>query len=285
MRAALQQPRMQARMLPDGRRLHLNDGPIDLIIEAFGAPDDVSRAYAQACARFEHILDELCAELPDLRAPDERPLKGPTALRMRQATARLPAAFITPMAAVAGAVADEMLAALTQGVTLDKAYVNNGGDIAAFLAAGQTLRLAAPQASRVDLTSAHDVRGIATSGWGGRSHSLGIADAVTVLARDAARADAAATLIANAVDCTDAAIKRTPANQLSPDSDLGARPVTTHVPPLAPAQIETALASGLARAQAFVDAGHIAAAHLTLQSSTLTTSHSPCQIFPSAKPN
>ena len=44
------------------------------------------------------------------------------------------------------------------------------------------------------------MRGIATSGWRGRSFSLGIADAVTVLAATAAEADAAATVIANAVD-------------------------------------------------------------------------------------
>ena len=40
------------------------------------------------------------------------------------------------------------------------------------------------------------VRGVATSGWRGRSHSLGIADSVTVLAATAAMADAAATVIA-----------------------------------------------------------------------------------------
>ena len=32
-------------------------------------------------------------------------------------------------------------------------------------------------------------RGVATSGWRGRSHSLGIADSVTVVARNAAAAD------------------------------------------------------------------------------------------------
>ena len=29
----------QASLLSDGRRLHLNHGPIDLIVEAFGAPE------------------------------------------------------------------------------------------------------------------------------------------------------------------------------------------------------------------------------------------------------
>ena len=31
--------RAQIRMLPDGRRLHLHDGPIDLIVEVTGTKD------------------------------------------------------------------------------------------------------------------------------------------------------------------------------------------------------------------------------------------------------
>ena len=72
--------------------------------------------------------------------------------------------------------------------------------------------------------------GVATSGRHGRSFSLGIADAVTVLARTASQADAAATIIANAVDLPGhPAVRRMPANELQPDSDLGARPVTRDV--------------------------------------------------------
>ena len=53
---------------------------------------------------------------------------------------RIAAVYITPMAAVAGAVADEMLQALVRGRTLDKAYVNDGGDIAIHLTPGHELR-------------------------------------------------------------------------------------------------------------------------------------------------
>ena len=68
------------------------------------------------------------------------------------------------------------------------------------------------------------MRGVATSGWRGRSFSLGIADAVTVLAATAAAADAAATIIANAVDLPGhPAIARRPASELEDDSDLGDR--------------------------------------------------------------
>jgi uncharacterized protein len=74
----------------------------------------------------------------------------------------------------------------------------------------------------IEITRDMPVRGIATSGRHGRSLSLGIADSVTVLAATAAAADAAATLIANAVDLPGhAAVRRAPACSLDPDSDLG----------------------------------------------------------------
>ena len=108
------------------------------------------------------------------------------------------------MAAVAGAVADEICAAMAAAGDLDRAYVNDGGDIALHLTPGTAITAAiaarAGLPDRVTIAHADPVRGIATSGWRGRSFSLGIADAVTVLARTAAEADAAATLIANAVD-------------------------------------------------------------------------------------
>ena len=50
-----------AHLLPDGR-LHLNHGPIDLIVEAFGARGDVQTAYGRASDRFATILEELVAE-------------------------------------------------------------------------------------------------------------------------------------------------------------------------------------------------------------------------------
>src|SRR5690606_11442883 len=122
--------------------------------------------------------------------------------------------------AVAGAVADEMLAAMVAGRMLDRAYVNDGGDIAVHLAPGQAMKLAIAGtghgfSDRVTIDSASPVHGIATSGWRGRSFSLGIADAVSVLARSGAEADAAATVIANAVDLPGhPAVKRRPAEEL-----------------------------------------------------------------------
>jgi ApbE superfamily uncharacterized protein (UPF0280 family) len=256
-----------------GRRLHLNHGPIDLIVEAFGARAEIVAAYDQAVARFQTILTELVAELPELRRPASdkpRMFKGPTARRMEAAVCPLSADFITPMAAVAGSVADEMMAAMVAGRVLEKGYVNDGGDISLFLSPGGSINAAIAGtghglADRVMIRHADPVRGIATSGRRGRSFSLGIADAVTVLARTASAADAAATIIANAVDVPDhPAITRMPANSMAPDTDLGERLVTTEVGKLDLTEIAAALERGLGVAEALRKQGLIEAAALFL---------------------
>src|SRR5437764_6324531 len=102
------------------------------------------------------------------------------------------------------------------------------------------------------------IRGVATSGRHGRSFSLGIADAVTVLARTASQADAAATIVANAVDLpSHPAITRVPASDLQPDSDLGARLVTREVGILSESEIACALESGAVQARHLLEAGLI----------------------------
>jgi ApbE superfamily uncharacterized protein (UPF0280 family) len=244
------------RMLPDGRRLHLHDGPIDLIIEADGTPQAVSAAYEAAARRFVSVLDELCGELPLLRSQVRKNSLRPSgAVAQRMFAAVEPHCedcFITPMAAVAGSVAEEILDSMTAATTLERAYVNNGGDIALHLANGQFYKIGMVERldrpslfGSLEISAAGPVRGIATSGWRGRSFSLGIADAVTVLADCASAADAAATVIANAVNLPDhPGVTRVPAREISPDSDLGDLPVTRGVEPLSDSEIVEALDSG-----------------------------------------
>jgi ApbE superfamily uncharacterized protein (UPF0280 family) len=262
----------------------LADGPIDLIIAAFGPMDAISAAYRAAIARFDGLLDELCAELPALRSAAThvpRDFRSPVAIRMERAV--LPYAsdtFITPMAAVAGSVADEILAYMLEATegALTRAYVNNGGDIALHLGASERFTVGLvdrPDHPRIIATSVigedDRIAGIATSGAPGRSFSLGIADAVTVLARTAAEADAAASIIANAVDLVrDPRITRRPAASLQPDSDLGDRLVTVAVAPLDQASIALALAQGATAADTLVARGLIAGACLHLQGMTQT---------------
>jgi uncharacterized protein len=272
--------RAQIRLLPDGRRLHLNDGPIDIVLEAFGDPREIEIAYQSAAKRFGSVLDELCSELKFLRQPTR--VDGPLpqgAIAKRMARAVIPFAaqtFITPMAAVAGAVAEEILDAMIVNANLERACVNDGGDIALHLSPGEQFTVGMvenpnrPSLFGTTTIRSHDpIRGIATSGWRGRSFSLGIADAVTVLADTAAMADAAATVIANAVDLPGhPAIRRVPACELAPDTDLGNRRVTQSVGDLTIDGIEAALSAGLRVADALRTQRLIHAAAMNLQGYT-----------------
>ncbi len=270
------------RMQLDDGRWHFQHGPIDLVIGAKGRLDAVQAGHARAWARFTGVLDELVNELGELRQPvgGSCQLTGAIARRMWHACQPHSSSFITPMAAVAGAVAEDIMACYANdGVA--SAWVNNGGDIALHLAPGQTLRiglyadLARLTAREIqqgvttdgqfEVTSAMPVRGVATSGWRGRSFSLGIADSVTVLARTASAADAAATVIANAVNVDDPRITRRPACDVKDDSDLGSIPVTTDVPELAAEQVQHALQSGLKKADELRAAGLIWSAVLVCQ--------------------
>ena len=271
----------------DGR-WHFQHGPMDIIIGAEGSAAALDAAHEAAWQRFAGVLDELVQELAQLRLPVQQqcPLRGRIARRMWQACQPFSSSYITPMAAVAGAVAEELVGCYDRA-GVDRAWVNNGGDIALYLAPSQSVRVGLyadlarldAQALRsgirsdgqFEVRSRMPVRGVATSGWRGRSFSLGIADSVTVLARTAAAADAAATVIANAVNLADARIVRRPACELKDDSDLGEIPVTVDVPPLEPKLVQQALRSGLLRAQSLQRAGLIWSAALVCQQQVLVT--------------
>ena len=261
-------------------RWHFQHGPIDLLIEAHGRPDAVQRGHVDAWARFQDILQELVDELPALRQPicEHCPVTGVVAVRMWQACHPHRRPFITAMAAVAGSVAQELLRCY-QRDGVERAWVNNGGDIALHLSPGSRvtvgvcsdLRRFDPAVGRVDcelrfeLAASLPVRGVATSGWRGRSLSLGIADSVTVLAADAAQADAAATVIANAVNVADDRIQRARADSLRDDSDLGALEATIDVPALPPEQVRRALERGAQCARTLRQRGLIHGAVLVCQ--------------------
>ena len=268
--------RAQIRLLADRRRLHLHDGPIDLIVEAMGATPEIDTAYRAAAERFVNVLDELCGELSLLRQPAQKGrqlMAGVIARRMGAAVAPYSEwTFITPMAAVAGAVAEEILGVMTSAANLSRAYVNDGGDIALHLGSGEYFVVGMVERpdrpslfGTATLDSRQPVRGIATSGWRGRSFSLGIADAVTVLADRAAMADAAATVIANAVDLPGhPSVTRVSARDLAPDSDLGDRLVTQGVGELSASEVDAALDSGVACARRLLSDRLIRAAAVCL---------------------
>ena len=286
-------PGAQRARWPDGR-WHFQQGPIDIVIGAEGDAAALQAAHEAAWCRFATVLTELVSELALLRqavpvAASLNPLRGEIARPMWSTCARLVAdadGFITPMAAVAGAVAQTLVAAY-QRPGVARAWVNNGGDIALHLAPGTSARVglfadlsrwdgeALARASagglRTDaqfiVQAADPVRGVATSGWRGRSLSRGIADSVTVLAATAAMADAAATVIANAVDVADPLIERRRADEVRDDSDLGALLVTVAVPRLASAAVQQALQRGVAMAHRLQARGLVHAVLLACQGS------------------
>ena len=281
---------LNAHSLPDGR-LSIEDGPIRLVIGIEGAPGAVRAGQDAAGLRLHGLLAALCDELPLLRTPmgDTLPRpRHPVARRMVEACWPHRLEHISPMAAVAGAVAEHVLAGIVEH-PVRVAHVNNGGDIALYLAPGASLRVglcADLSGGRADalarLGPADGVGGIATSGWPGRSFSRGIADAVTVLAGRAADADAAATIIANAVDADHPAITRRPAGSIDPDSDLGDLPVTVAVGALPLMLVQLALARGARVAERLVGRGVIKAALLRLQGESLAVGDMNVMVLPLA---
>ena len=264
----------QLATLPDGR-IHFSHGPIDIVLQVDAAVSMSSESAINiAWNRFQNVLEELCSDLSLLRSPERAKwarLRGPIAKRMAVAVSGFDT-FITPMAAVAGAIADELRDLICTEAQVRRAIVNNGGDVSLYLAPGNECQIGLvsnPDAGLAGGTlriSADDaIQGIATSGWRGRSHSLGIADAVTVAAADCATADAAATVIANTIDLPGhPGVRRSPASQLSPDSDLGDLLVTTDVQPLSAAEAKMALRRGQSFANKLVARGVIRSAAMFL---------------------
>ena len=176
--------------------------------------------------------------------------------RMIKAVRWLEEPDFTPMAAVAGTIADLVKEAVwTAGA--DHVIVNNGGDIALFrregdppLRVGIVRDLAEGRVTHViPIPPDREIGGLATSGLGGRSLTKGVASAVTVLAADAALADAAATAVANATNCDDPAVKRCRAEEIDHFTDIRGHLVTRRVGRLGQAAAEEALTRGLERFQ------------------------------------
>ncbi|MFM2421481.1 MAG: hypothetical protein RL291_11 [Pseudomonadota bacterium] len=261
-----------------GDRLNLRHGPTNIVLRVWGGPDAMRNAQRLVFRNFPKILPAVVDDLDQLRKQSgKKPAKmsSPTAQRMADAASEFAEVFITPMAAVAGAIAEEVLRMVMTGGDVERAYVNNGGDIALHLGPGQSLTCgiagdfslgSMPKINgTVTIPAASGICGIATSGAQGKSFSLGIADSVTVLAKTASQADCAATLIANAVNIDSPAIKRTPAKKLDPDSDLGTMLVTTGVGKLTAEEVATALDAGAKAADAYLKSGRIIGALLQLK--------------------
>lgn len=226
------------------------------------------------------VLRDIREYLPVLRQKAHR-IRNVSALpevakRMTAAAKTVSETTLTPMAAVAGAVADmvkEHFAA--QG--LDLLMVNNGGDLSIFNATGRVLTVgigdimtgkATPYVMRLK-----DMRniGMATSGFGGRSLTAGIADTVTAVAGTGAVADAAATHICNRTVIEAGSVVRKAAALIDPETDIPDEHVTVEVGPLTDALVGEALGRGLEAARDLRDSNIIDYAVITLRAGIVTT--------------
>lgn len=236
------------------------------------------RAFSQV-ADYKQLLRKSIQEIP---AGQTYPA---VASRMISAVAALAESDLTPMAAVAGSIADEVADYLIeQGA--DKALIDNGGDIAVRLKPGQvavvgvrTSRSSAKLSYTLRVEPGKGIGGVATSGLGGRSLTKGIADAAVAVAASAALADAAATSIANSASVDDPAIVRDLAEKVDPTTDIPGQLVTVSVGPLPDNKIEAALSRALAKASALQAQGIIKAALVVREDMVMMTSaelFTPC---------
>ena len=240
----------------EDNRLFLRHGPINIVLEAIGIDKDL--AYQNVKGYFETLLEQLVLDMELLKEEVvfNRKFNNKISQSMQDATERYSPAFITPMAAVAGSIADNILRVLINNTNLEKAYVNNGGDVSFYLNKNQIMKtsLAAIPNMIAEIKYKDKSRGIATSGWRGKSFSRGIADSVTVLADNAAMADAAATMIGNAVDIYNhPKIKKQPANEMYEDSDLKNLLITVEVGLLTKVEIKEALKNGYQTALQYIN--------------------------------
>lgn len=275
--------RMTATPLADGTTLHLQDGPLTLTVGLDASPGAVAAAHKAAIVRFRSLADEIEEELPTLREPADHGstrLTGSVARRAWRAVRPFAASgFITPLAAIRGAVAEEILAAAMASADTARIFVNFSGHVALHLTPGHGFRagladgadLGAPFTS-VEVRVADPVRGIGVSGRAIDGSSRGIADAVTVLAQTAAKADVAAMLIANAVDLPEhPGVRRSEAVLPNSGHLLGERTVVTDLAALEDGDILQALATGKAVADDLVARGLVASACLRFAGRTASS--------------
>ncbi|MEJ2716012.1 MAG: UPF0280 family protein [Deltaproteobacteria bacterium] len=256
-------------------------GPMRMFIEASAAgtprPDLCRRAAEKAVT----FLEEVAAQRNSLRAPAlEVPEPTPRSIvhRMWEAARLVGDADLTPMASVAGAIADAT-ADLLEREGMSRVVVNNGGDVAFRLKDRERLYVGirpdvgnSAMSHRVLVTPDMGLGGVTTSGLGGRSFTRGVASAATVFASTATTADAAATAVANATYVPSENVIQRMAESIQPDTDLKGVRITASLGDLSPEEIEKALQQGMTKAEEMASRGLIYGACLFVKGRMRSTS-------------
>ena len=253
-------------------KLYIELGPTNLLVEVVDR--DKNKIFNYIIENLPKMLWEISSEIKYLKMCSENNhcFKFDVTKKMYFSSKVFLPSFITPMVCVAGAVSEQLLENILSKFNPDKLLINNGGDIALFLNKKQSLKLLIANKNEIVLTlDGNKTRfGIATSGWRGRSFSLGIADSVTVIGNNACIADAAATMIANDINIVNHPnIERKKALEIDDHSDLKETFVTTFVGKLSEKEIEESLERGKKTAEKYINDKIILSAILNLKENYL----------------
>lgn len=252
------------RTLEDGR-VFVDYGPASMVITARRDGVDLPELASQAFPLIRDSLREIAEALPILRQyPRDGDFSGLSGLPLVMAEAVLATGepTLTPMAAVAGTMADTV-ADWIYARGADFVAVNNGGDIALRLAPGQQLRmgilpdLEGSISQVITIRSEDGIGGVCTSGLGGRSLTRGIASSVSVFAARCAVADACATHIANCSYIDSPRVHTCLAGEIEPESDIAGLTIVSAVEKLTEEEAERGLAQIRAEAEKQLRRGNL----------------------------
>ena len=260
--------------------MFLEIGPASLVIqgEKNGKPYEFEKELL--VEKVKSILGEIREFLPVLKQKAYK-IKNTKHMpdvpkKMVEAVKTIDEASLTPMAAVAGSVADGIKEFL-KNEGLDLVSVNNGGDISIFNKKGRGLKIdigdihtgeSSPYMLKIEQLIDF---GLATSGFGGRSFTLGLADIVTVIAATGAVADAAATFICNCTNIDSDQVIRQKASEIDPLTDIPDDNITMRIGKLNEIDILNALENGLDIAANIKNKKHIYDAIIKFQGHMVTT--------------
>jgi len=263
-----------------GGAVMIECGPMRLVIDArvgkVAQPQQALRAADEAVRFLEGVATVRPFLGRDYRG-FTRQITDPLALKMVASIQAVGDEDLTPMAAVAGTIADAVADFLFErGMT--RVLVDNGGDVAIRCCDGEPVTVGIRpnvESERIAqvmvLGPERTAWGIATSGLGGRSLTRGVLEAATVVAADASLADAAATAVANASYVEDSAVVQAPAEAIDPHTDIAGLRVTAGVGPLPEEKKNQAVNQAIRRAEKLIDNNIVLGAFVACQGRTAMT--------------
>ena len=271
---------LQASNFPASFTMFIEVGPVSVVVngEKDGMPFEFDRFRVEE--KIRSILEEIKEYLPVLKQKAHK-IKNTNHMsyvprKMVDAVKVIDEVSLTPMAAVAGSIADALKEFL-KNEWLDLISVNNGGDISIFNKNGRELKIdigdihtgeSSPHLLSIEQITDY---GLATSGFGGRSFTLGLADSVTVIATTGALADAAATFICNCTNTETDQVIRRKASEIDPLTDIPDYEVTIKINDLSNFDIMKSLENGLYNASKLKQLNFIYDAVIKLRGHMVTT--------------